>query len=634
MPALDTLLDARYRLQRRIGEGGFAIVYAAVVEGSGSEVAIKVLKPDANGGYDPGVLARFRREANLLATLSCPSTLRLLDHGTDTLGRPFMVFELLGGVDLANYVKSASRLDPREAESVIRQLASSLREAHDRGLLHRDLKPSNVQVLGADDGTLAVKLLDFGLLRFWDDKHPSITKTGELIGTPRYMSPEQLRDSPLSPSSDIYSLGLLFIEVLGGSRLLPSNQWNEQLDRLLPGYAFQISSLPHVEARHAAVIQRMTEVDPRDRYQTVAELLTALDRGSAPLGATATTLRAETRPKRRTTKSTRGVVLVGLLLAVVIAIQLYRASPNQQESRARARPPNSQLSPAINNRTAEFVGEAVDARRFELETELDSCSFPLRAGYGPESEFGTFVYVSDQHEREHRPPLLVLISEVHRKPVSFFEESGFREIADRNGLVVIAPVGADPEGNRPAAHTPRFFDERVLSAIQEYCIDKSRVYLVMQGSGGRIGAQLHQYDWITALATHGARILPAASVPTITMEGNADKWLLRHDGQRVCGTGSSSSLKQLVDHYTQNHACDAAPTGWSHHRNCVLRECNTPWVMCAFPKGGHAWPGTKPRTGKSLNGFIFSYCDAPSSPARRAPAAELAWSFFVHVSSM
>src|SRR5690606_15504212 len=133
------------------------------------------------------------------------------------------------------------RLDPQAALHIMWQLLDSLSDAHHHGLLHRDIKPANVRVFEYMGDPLYAKLLDFGLARDVDGG-PQVTAKGELVGTPRYMAPEQLTEKPLSPATDIYSLGMVALEMLIGRDALGGNQWAGQLDRLRPEHTFDISA--------------------------------------------------------------------------------------------------------------------------------------------------------------------------------------------------------------------------------------------------------------------------------------------------------------------------------------------------------------------------------------------------------
>ena len=218
----------RYRLLRVLGEGGFAVVHLAHDAQTGQQVAVKILRDPSD---DRDTALRFRREVAIVGSLRSPHCVTLLDHGATAAGELYAVFEYVTGRDLDKVLAEHGRLPRATVVHIMRQLLHVLAEAHRNGLLHRDIKPQNVRVFASDGDPWSVKLLDFGIARGSDDSFPAVTATGETIGTPRYMSPEQLTGEPLTPASDMYSLGLMGIELLVGKEALPGNavdsSWND-----------------------------------------------------------------------------------------------------------------------------------------------------------------------------------------------------------------------------------------------------------------------------------------------------------------------------------------------------------------------------------------------------------------------
>jgi serine/threonine protein kinase/tetratricopeptide (TPR) repeat protein len=221
LPVLAGQALLHYRLVEKIGAGGMGEVWRAVDTRLGREVAVKVITDRL--AEDPNALARFEREARAVAALSHPNVIALYDVGRED-GVPYVVTELLRGTTLRQRLATSS-LAPRAAVEFAIQVAEGLAAAHARGLIHRDLKPENVFV--ADDG--GVKILDFGLARFTDggpdapadENAPTAamaTRTGMILGSPGYMSPEQIRGQTVDARADLFSFGAVLYEMVSGRR--------------------------------------------------------------------------------------------------------------------------------------------------------------------------------------------------------------------------------------------------------------------------------------------------------------------------------------------------------------------------------------------------------------------------------
>ncbi len=202
-------LQGRYQLDTRAGAGAVGIVFRATDKTSGRPVAVKVLR-----ACDPESLARFRREADVLLQLQHPCVVRYVAHGVTPEGEPFLVMEWLEGESLKERMQQ-KQLDAVEIVDVALSLASALGTAHARGIVHRDIKPANVFLVKGS--TSDVRVVDFGLARARDTGE-TLTATGDMVGTPAYMSPEQARgDRDLGPPTDLFSLGAIIFRALAGS---------------------------------------------------------------------------------------------------------------------------------------------------------------------------------------------------------------------------------------------------------------------------------------------------------------------------------------------------------------------------------------------------------------------------------
>ncbi len=207
----------RFEIVNELGRGGYAIVYRARDLQNDEMVALKTIRPVAPRPKE--VVARFRREVELLSMLKHPNTVQVYDYGVET--DLYLAMELLDGHPLADELDGATGMPVHRAALVAQGVLASLTEAHDLSIVHRDLKPENIFIIADAKGTQQIKVLDFGIAKFTNpemqrDANPSLTLVGRAMGTPTYMSPEQARGSDLTTRSDIYAVGVLMYELLCG----------------------------------------------------------------------------------------------------------------------------------------------------------------------------------------------------------------------------------------------------------------------------------------------------------------------------------------------------------------------------------------------------------------------------------
>ena len=209
------VLADRYHVMKKLGEGGMGQVYLAEHVKMGRKSAIKVLNPSMV--YDPDAVARFNREAANASRISHPSVCAIYDFGETAEGLIYLAMEFVEGQPLKHVLEREGALPVARAVTIFAQVADALQAAHDLGIVHRDLKPDNVMLARARDGADVVKVVDFGIAKLvGSDARQEVTKTGLVIGTPEFMSPEQLSGDKVDGRSDIYSLGLVFFKMLTG----------------------------------------------------------------------------------------------------------------------------------------------------------------------------------------------------------------------------------------------------------------------------------------------------------------------------------------------------------------------------------------------------------------------------------
>ena len=277
-PLVGLTLDGKYEIVRPIARGGMGRVYRAIQRPLGREVALKVLDMEQLEGQKAGgdFAQRFFLEAAACARLTHPNTVVVYDYGCAEDEVFYIAMELLEGPTLEAVLERSAPLDPATTVHLGLQICGSLGEAHERGMVHRDLKPSNVMLIGRGGEPNFVKVLDFGLVK-QDDQ--GLTQSGALLGTPRYISPEQIASSDVGPESDIYSLGAVLYHCLTGRppfdndsqfALLASHMSVEPA----PVEAANPSTEASAELR--AVVMRCLAKEPRARFPSMRALADAL----------------------------------------------------------------------------------------------------------------------------------------------------------------------------------------------------------------------------------------------------------------------------------------------------------------------------------------------------------------------
>jgi len=270
-----TIIGDRYRIDGTVGRGGMGAVYRAFDTRDNREVALKVLL--ANYSSRESDSKRFEREASLVKKLDHPNIVELLDYGQTDAGEPYIAFELLHGSSLCDVLKRDGALHASRVVQVTRDIIEALEAAHKQGIVHRDIKPQNVFLCDSDPPRAMV--LDFGVAKALGGEESvttDLTQAGQIIGSPHYMAPEQVRGQRVKPTTDIYALGLLVAEMITGERVVPG-------DAPIEVYMVHVDSkpLPLSPAVKLGVLGPVVTCacskDPEQRYPDASEMLLAFE---------------------------------------------------------------------------------------------------------------------------------------------------------------------------------------------------------------------------------------------------------------------------------------------------------------------------------------------------------------------
>lgn len=272
------VIGGKYRVLRKLADGGMGSVYEARHTEIERPFALKFIHHTLAG--DEEWLDRFKREARAAGGLVNDHITAVLDFGTTPDGSPYIVMEMLRGMTLSDRFEQGARIAPDEALEIISQACVGIGAAHARGIVHRDIKPDNLFLCDRDAGGTIVKILDFGIARVLGTKATRATKTGRVMGTPGYMSPEQARgERQLDARTDIYALGVILYELLCERQMFVADSYNAILYKVLNDDIPRLEQeLPDISPELAAVVHRAIDRDIDARYQQIVDFRADLDR--------------------------------------------------------------------------------------------------------------------------------------------------------------------------------------------------------------------------------------------------------------------------------------------------------------------------------------------------------------------
>ncbi len=336
----DSNLGERYHIVRQLGEGGMGEVFLARDRELDRDVALKVIRLDL--ASHPAILERFKREIQLSSNVTHKNILRVYDLG-EADGVKFLTMQYIHGEDLAAMMRREGPLSVQRVVEIFRQICEGLQAAHDQGVIHRDLKPQNILI--DDRGRVAIA--DFGLAKSFD--YASLTEAGKVIGTPHYMSPEQVKGIDLDQRTDIYSLGIMLYEMLTGTvPFTGSSAYEVMIQRTQRTPRPASDHNPKIPQYLLKILDKCLQTAPSLRYPSAAEILHDLDAQTFHSSL-------QYRVRRQGRWAIAAAIVVGILL-IAGGIAAWRAhSVSKQQATEAAHAPVSVLIADVDNQTGETV---------------------------------------------------------------------------------------------------------------------------------------------------------------------------------------------------------------------------------------------------------------------------------------
>lgn len=263
------VISGKYKIEEKLGEGGMGSVYQAYDMLMKRNVAIKLLHQDRNVSNETWM--RFQQEAQATSTLDHPGIVRIHDFNVSEEHGPYLVMDLIDGVPLSLLIARRSVLPPNYVAEIISQVADALEHAHQKGIVHRDLKPSNILIVNDGAATPHARVVDFGIAKLQNENGDDLklTKTGEVFGSPLYMSPEQCTGKPIGPRSDIYSLGCVMYEALSGQPPFKGKNFAETVLKHTQEPPKPLAAELKTPSPLKKIMMCALEKRPEDRYQSM-----------------------------------------------------------------------------------------------------------------------------------------------------------------------------------------------------------------------------------------------------------------------------------------------------------------------------------------------------------------------------
>jgi serine/threonine protein kinase len=381
LPRPGDIVAGKYRIECEIGRGGMSAVFGATHDVTRKRFAIKWLLPEADAANQEEAAKRFIREAQVAGRFQHPNVVEVYDVGEEN-GSYYMVMEWLEGESLANRLEQCGSLTFSEACRYLIPCMRAIEEAHAAGIVHRDLKPGNIFLCQATKhGPEHAKVLDFGIAKISDprDWSPLTTRMGVVIGTPYYLSLEQLRGAPVDHRTDIYAFGVMLYQSLSGELPFPANSFSQLVLQIAAGSPPPLNSIAtHLPDCVNDLVARAMAREPEDRFQDMASLIAAMESAleapgttvaspltaslpslHTPFGTETPALAPPPLPAKARPKPAHWAVLAVALAAIAWLVQAYATRGDAANALAPAEP-------------SESARHAATARAFEPRPEEPS----------------------------------------------------------------------------------------------------------------------------------------------------------------------------------------------------------------------------------------------------------------------
>lgn len=669
LPKMGEMFQQRYELLELLGRGGFAVVFRARDTAMSRDVAIKVLMP-MGGQTTETVRRRFLREAAVFAGLEDPHTITMYDFGESPTGHLYMVFEYVRSEALSDVIRGGQPLHPRIVTHILIQLTSALREAHHKGVYHRDIKPANVLLYEYGDDPYRVKLIDFGIAKDTNPEVANLTKTGRIVGTPRYMAPEQLFGQSMGPDSDIYSLGLLAFEMIAGRPAVGASTNKEVLKQ-------QVSPEDFVLPERIAppglrrVVQRMLRKERSARYQSAVKLMEELRRvmpearawiaedaldtiveedGATLVDETQVQPPVELPPRTQVRQSTSDSghprpgkarfrwhvvwMTAGVILALGFVLILVRE-------------PEETFVPTGPTTFRDNVGGLVAGEAEEPPPDPLPTTIPIDVGSGEVTGCGSpqtpgiqlhrfdqdrrwHVHVPSGYDPDRPHPVILMFHRSWTGGKRMLVGTRMGKTADAQSVLVVSLGGTDSipwQGPEDIG----FAMQALRGVYEDYCVDLSRVYALGDGAGGGFVERLACSLPLSAIATtahgmwEGDKVCePLVPTPRMRIYGRLDKHVPLEGGTGcVPLTGPYVPATQIRERWGELYNCDEEPTPWGKYAGgkCLAWTCSLAPMLECETTGGHYWSTSAPLA------IDLPGCgtDDPDPPF---PYREAIWDFF------
>ncbi len=298
---IGSVVADRYLVTDLLGEGGMGKVYLARHVRLPQQAAIKVLRPEMV--KDPAAVARFNREASNASRIDDENVARVYDFGEASGGTVYLAMEYVAGISLRDLLERDGPMEPRRAAGIIDQIGRGLDAAHRLKIIHRDLKPDNILVIEGPDGRDRVKVVDFGIAKAFGAEEGNLTKTGFVVGTPEFMSPEQLTGRPLDARSDVFALGLVAYQCLTGALPFPGDTPEQKMAGRLMRAPLRLDEVsdkgwsPALQEVFDAVLSREVEKRPESAGDFARRFSAAIEAGATGQPGAGSGAKAAARPR-------------------------------------------------------------------------------------------------------------------------------------------------------------------------------------------------------------------------------------------------------------------------------------------------------------------------------------------------